>query len=238
MRRRGWGIAAAAAVLMCLNIPGGRTAPPQTSPGITVEDPQGDALWPFAPSFNADSADLTRVHLATVLDDEGEAAALRLTLHTVAPPDDADEHRAFYYASWYLWDGVNPWCSGRLWVWEGGEDSQWGPPEATVHYSCDGDNDMGEVFLEVAHIRLHAGLLWQPKGVVDVARDGAALTVDVPLSVFDQGLSKGRYAEGATLSSVSVGAGATWQFVGMGVDDTDSQGLPLLRENVEYTIGD
>ena len=233
MRRRRWVIVVAMATLSMANGTVGQAA---TSPGLVIDDPQGDAVWPLDTSLNAAWADLTSARVATVRDDEGNAEALQLVYVTAEPPRDDDEHRVFFTTRWELYDGVEPWCTANLWVYDGLAGGSWGPPRADLYYSCDGDDKPGDVYLDLEYIRARVGIrLGGPDGTVTPTRDGAAMVVTVPLSAFDQGLSQGRYHEGTELRGLSATSGVLWRFMGVGMD-TAGGGL-LQGQSYAYTIG-
>lgn len=231
-RRRGTIVAATVALAMSHGMAGQAA----TSPGLVIDDPQGDAVWPLDTSLNAAWADLTSVRVATVRDDEGVAEALQLVYVTAEPPRDDEEHRVFFTTRWELYDGVDPWCTASLFVDDGLAGGSSGPPRANLYYSCDGDDKPGDVYLDLKHIRARVGIrLGGPDGTVTPTRDGAAMVVTVPLSVFDQGLSSGRYHEGTELRGLMASSGVRWRFMGVG---TDTAGGGLLQgASFTYTIG-
>ncbi|HEX2039401.1 MAG TPA: hypothetical protein VHF47_06670 [Acidimicrobiales bacterium] len=205
-------------------------------PGLVVDDPQGDAVWPLDTSLNAAWADLTTFRVAGVRDDDGEVVALQFVYVTAEPPRDDDEHRVFFTTGWELYDGVNPWCSASLWVYDGRPGGPWGPPRADLYYSCDGDDKPGHLYLDLKLVRARVSIrLGGPDGTVTPMREGSAMVVTVPLSAFATGLSQGRYTEGTTLTSLYATSGVLWRFMGIGMDGAGGgllQGRPFA-----YTIG-
>lgn len=232
MRRRRI-VVAAIVVALAVQGPTGQADDP---PGLVVEDPQGDAVWPLDTSLNAAWADLTTMRVATVRDDEGEATALQLTYVTAEPPQDDDDHRVFFTTTWDLYDRVNPWCSASLWVYDGRPGGSWGTPRADLRYSCNGDDKPGEVYLDLELIRARVSIdLDGPDGTVTPTREGSAMVVTVPLSAFATGLSQGRYQEGTTLTNLRATSGVLWRFMGWGMDQAGGglfSGRPFA-----YTIG-
>lgn len=233
MRRRRRTIVGATLALVMAHGVVGQAA---TSPGLVIDDPQGDAVWPLDTSLNAAWADLTSARVATVRDDEGKAEALQLVYVTAEPPGDDDDHRVFFTTRWQLYDRVNPWCTASLWVFDGRAGGPWGSPRANLYFSCDGDEKPGDVFLDLEYIRARVEIrLGGPDGTVTPTRDGAAMVVTLPLSLFDHGLSKGRYREGTELRGLTASSGVLWRFMGVGMD-TAGGGL-LQGASFSYTIG-
>lgn len=216
--------------------PSGEPEEAEEAQGLVVDDPEGDAVWPLDTSLNASWADLTQFRMATVRDADGEATALQLVYVTAEPPRDDDEHRVFFTTGWNIHDADGEWCSADLWVFDGRAGGSWGPPRADLHYSCDGDDKPGQVYLDLKLIKARVNIdLDGPDGTVTPTRDGSAMVVTIPLSAFGQGQSAGRYHEGTMLDGVYATSGVLWRFMGIGMDQAGG-GL-LQGRSYSYTIG-
>lgn len=228
--------AVAVAAMTAALVTQGMAGQADSTPGLVVDDPRGDAVWPLDTSLNAAWADLTTLRVATVRDDDGEATALQFVYVTAEPPRDDDDHRVFFTTSWDLYDSARPWCSASLWTYDGREGGAFGAPRADLRYSCNGDDKPGEVYLDLKLVRARVSVdLDGPDGTVTPTREGSAMVVTVPLSAFSQGLSQGRYHQGATLTNLRATSGVLWRFMGWGMDGAGGgllEGRPFT-----YTIG-
>jgi hypothetical protein len=205
-----------------------------TRRGLVIDDPRGDALW-VDPSLNADWADVTQARVASVRNDSGAVTALQFTYVTVKPPRDDDKHRVAFTAAWEVRDSAGPWCTGDFIVRDTRVHGPWGGPHGDLTYSCDGDDEPGEVYLDGKAIRAHVRVLAMPDGTVTPTRRGTALVVTLPLSMFRHGLSNGRYHEGARLIGLRLGSMELWNTSGVLVDVVG--GSLVGGGSFNYTIG-
>jgi hypothetical protein len=207
-----------------------------TGGGLVVDDPSGDARW-VDPAPNAAWADLTQVRVASVRDGSGAVTALQFAWVTAEAPPDGDEHRPFFVTGWELLDDGEPRCTGAVQVLDTRPGSTWGGPQALVHSTCDGDDNGVNVHLDAKVIQTDVGVLTKWGGAATPTRDGTTVTVDVPLSMFANGLSNGRYHEGTRLSGIEAESGVIVGTACLTVDRAGSE-TPLEGGRYEYRIGD
>jgi hypothetical protein len=179
MRTKRWMVVAATAMLLMTNGMGARAS----AAGLVVDDRAGDSpAW----------SDLTQFRIDTVLDGSAQATALQVTFRTDEAPGDDDARRPWFSTAWTLTDPLQPRCTANIVVF----DNRAGPA-GSLGYQCDGDSAKTTVLLGAADIQL----------ATVPGSDDVATTVTIPLALFAQGQSNGRYHGGTVLKAIAATSG-------------------------------